>query len=55
MDKVKENSGYVSGAYERLCGIKDNSYIQSGIEKSMSTVAYITPTFAQESIKQYCE
>ena len=59
VDKIKENRGYMSGAlwqgYERLCEIKENSYVQSGIEKSMSTVTYITPTFAQESIKHYCK
>ena len=58
--EVKENRGYLGAAlwqsYEGLRGIKENPYVQSGIEKSISTVSYITPNFAQESIKQiYCK
>lgn len=41
-------SGALWQGYEK---VKDNSYLQSGIEKSISTVSYLTPTAG----KQYCE
>ena len=42
----------VSGAFwQSYEKVKDNSYLQSGIEKSISTVSYLTPTVG----KQYCE
>ena len=41
-------SGALWQGYEK---VRENSYLQSGLEKSISTVSYLTPTIG----KQYCE
>ncbi|KAI6656804.1 hypothetical protein LOD99_16107 [Oopsacas minuta] len=41
-------SGAIWQGYDRMCSLKENSYVQSGIEKSISTVSYITPTIGKQ-------